>query len=228
MQVINILFALLALNGSAMAETPPPAPFPIFLKIGFSSVLEFEENPTRVVLGDNQTFQVEKLEKSLVVRTLVPFATTNMFVYFKSQDSRIFILTASEDAEPSYYRKFTNSILPKPSQVVPAMRKSRTYARGIKVISAKFDAKKDYLTIEIALAADSTAGIRPSWDLVRLVDGKKTLVPTQLWSERKDIQKDSQVRARFIFAKPNVARDLKNVSILIPLSGEPTPMKAAL
>src|SRR4051794_22875125 len=91
------------------------APFPVFLKSGFSTVLEFEEIPTRVVLGDAQSFQVEKLDKSIVIRTLAPYAVGNMFVYFRSKETQLFILSASEDAEPTYYKKFeAPTALPKP------------------------------------------------------------------------------------------------------------------
>lgn len=58
----TLLFALL-IPSLATATTLNPAPFPIFLKSGFSSVVEFDDAPTRVVLGDGQSFQVEKLDR---------------------------------------------------------------------------------------------------------------------------------------------------------------------
>ena len=93
---MRFLFVLLY-STQLLADPIPAVPFPVFLRQGFSSVLEFEEAPTRVVLGDTQNFQVEKLDKSLILKTLVPYATTNMFAYFREKDPKIFILTASED-----------------------------------------------------------------------------------------------------------------------------------
>jgi hypothetical protein len=94
--MINWLCVLFLFSGQAWAS---PAPLPIFLKMGFSSVLEFSEAPSRVVLGDNQGFKVERLDESIVIKTLVPYANTNMFVYFRAQEPQLFVLTASEEAE---------------------------------------------------------------------------------------------------------------------------------
>ena len=112
------IFTLLLFPMLAFAAAPP-TPFPVFLKSGFSSVLDFEEAPTRVVLGDAQSFQVEKFERSLVVRALTPYASSNMFVYFRSAEPRLFVLTASEDAEPTYYKKFEEPLAPKPAPNIP-------------------------------------------------------------------------------------------------------------
>jgi hypothetical protein len=205
-----------------------PVPFPVFLKIGFSSILEFDEAPTRVVLGDSQAFQVERLERSLVLRTLVAYATSNMFVYFKTATPRLFVLTASEDAEPTYFKN-----LEKPKEPSPAQAPSRV-AHAIpkpgvsQVISAKFDLKKDYLTVEVKLAADSTRLLRPSWNLVRLRHLAAIQTPMKLWAQRKDVQKDSSVRARFIFAKPNIPRDLSDSLLIVPIEGQLAPLTLPL
>ncbi len=224
------LVAVLALS-STFADASSdlaahPVPFPVFLKIGFSSILEFEEAPTRVVLGDAQAFQVERLERSLVLRTLVAYATSNMFVYFKTAPPRLFVLTAAEDAEPTYFKKLET---PK----APASSVARGGAIPAKIgisqiISAKFDVKKDYLTVEVRIAADSTRLLRPSWNLVRLRHLTTIQAPVKLWAERKDVQKYSTVRARFIFAKPNVPRDFSGSLLIVPIEGQLTPLTLAL
>jgi hypothetical protein len=204
-------------------------PFPIFLRAGFSTVLDFDEAPSKVVLGDTQTFQIEKLGKSLVIKTLVPFATTNLFVYFKQREPKVYLLTASEEAEPTYYKKFSEVVPPKPAPVKsPPARVSKVSQRGAQLVSAKFDSKKDYLTIEILISADSKGTIRPAWNLVRLMKGNIALAPRKLWAERRDIQRDSRATARFIFAKPNISRDLKTSLIVVPLLGEAAPFKVNL
>lgn len=219
---MNKYILLFLLPISSWASSIPPAPFPVFLKAGFSSILEFEEAPSRVVLGDSQNFQVERLEKSLVVKTLSSYAASNMFVYFKEQEPRLFVLTASEDAEPTYYKKFEEIRMPPPpkKELVSNGFTPKQNSKVSRILQASFDVKKDYLTIESLIAADSRTAVRPNWNLVRLTYNGKAIAPFKLWAERKDVQKDATVKARFIFAKPNLSRDLSGVALVIPLLGE--------
>lgn len=205
-----------------------PTPFPVFLKQGFSSILEFEEAPTQVVLGDPNGFQVEKLEKSIVLKPLVNYATTNMFVYFKTKPARLFILSASEDAEPTYFKRFETLIPPviKPSEKIAS--EPRSTVRQARLKRAVFDAKKDYLTVDIELSADSAEKLVPAWDLIRLKHGSKSLSPMKLWSARREVQKNTRVAARVIFAKPNVPANLADVSLVIPVLGSNRPFSLEL
>ena len=212
---------------SAFAASIGPVAFPVFLKEGFSTILEFEEPPTQVVLGDANVFQVEKLNKSIVIKPLAPYATTNMFVYFKTKDSRLFILSASEDSEPTYYKKF-ESFVPKKVEAKSVTVTERTYSQGARLTSVSFDSKKDFLTVDVVLSAGSNAKVVPSWDLVRLRHKGKSVSPTKLWSERREAQKDSAIKARFIFAKPNVPGDLNEVLLVIPLKGAMKPFSVAM
>jgi hypothetical protein len=220
---------LLIIPTLAFADSQPIS-FPVFLKQGFSSVLDFEEEPTKVVLGDGQFFQIERLEKSLVVRTLTPYAVTNLFVYFKNSPTRLFVLSASEDAEPTYYKKFENpKILP--TTGTPSSTKTKSTGPlqpGLKLTKVTFDSKKDYLTVEASISADSTKPLIPIWDSARLSFNGRYCAPMKLWAERTQVQKDSVVKARFVFAKPNIPKDLKTVSLVIPLKGSTESMKAAL
>jgi hypothetical protein len=217
--IFKLMFSMF--SKFAFAATVASAPFPIFLKSGFSSVLEFEETPTRIVLGDPQSFQVEKLNQSIVVRPLVGYATSNLFVYFKSSPPKLILLSASEDAEPTFYKKF-ESLIPKvvvppaPSRKLPSIRES-------KLLSSQFDKKKDYLVIEIQISADSNSKMLPEWNLVRANFGSTYVVPSKLWSERTEVQKDSKVKARFIFTKPNFPKNLNGVTLVIPIKGQAKP-----
>jgi hypothetical protein len=226
---------LILLPAVSVAGQLPPTPFPVFLKAGFSSVLEFDEVPVRVVLGDGQSFQVEKVDHSLVVRTLTPYAASNMFVYFKEAQPRLFILTASEDANPTYYKKFDKEVDPKK---VMKSEESSTRSLGakiepkigyvVRVLHASFDSKKDYLTLECELQSKSHEVLKPVWNLLRVSFQSKTLAPFKLWAERQEVQKDSKVKFRLIFAKPNLPRDLKGVSLIIPLLGQPTAINVPI
>lgn len=225
MKYLFLLFLPTLVLGSEI----PPTPFPVFLKAGFSSVLEFEEVPVRVVIGDLQSFQVEKLERSLVVKTLVSYATSNMFVYFKNGVPRLFVLNASEDAQTTYYKKFESPIIPKrePLTGTNGLVLGR-FVRGTRIIQSHFDDKKDYLTVETEFTSDSSGIIKPNWNLVRLMSNGRAIVPFKLWAERKDVQKDSKVKARFIFAKPNIPRNLEGVSLVVPLIGDSKTISRAL
>lgn len=219
----------LLLPSISFAGALPPAPFPVFLKMGFSTVLDFDEAPAKVVLGDSQKFQVERLNDSLVIKTLTPFATTNMFVYFKEKETKLIILTASEDAQPTYYKKFDPPIqAPKAIPVPVAHVPAPATQRGGKVVLAHFDAKKDYLTVEFYLGNDSKELMKPTWAYVRLVYKNATLAPYKLWAERQDVQKDSRVKARAIFAKPNIPRNLQDVSLVVPIQGSLSPISLTL
>lgn len=214
---------------ATLAAQFSPTPFPVFLKSGFSSVLEFDEAPIRVVLGDGQSFQVEKVDRSVVIRTLTPYAASNMFVYFKVSVPRLFILTASEDANPTYYKKFDKEIQPKPSPSQASLKPAaiKSVPNGIfevKIIKADFDAKKDYLNLECELHSSSKELIKPNWKLARLSFKSNVIKPFKLWAEREAVQKDSEVRFRLIFAKPNLPRDLVGVHLIIPLLGSQVPI----
>jgi hypothetical protein len=219
--MLKYIFLLLIPN-FAFAITVNPTPFPVFLKAGYSTILEFEDIPIRVVLGDSQSFQVEKLDRSIVIKTLASYANTNMFVYFKTKDPRLFVLTASEDAEPTYYKKF-ETIAPPPAKKVAIV-----YKKSAKLLSAQFSTKKDYLTVEIVVSAGAEAKLLPQWNKVRLAHNTDTLSPDKLWSERKEVQKDSNSKARFIFHKPNLPRDRKNTRLIIPLHGSSNPLVISL
>ncbi len=225
----RFIVGLLLMHPNAFADvTTPPAPLPIFLKAGFSSVLEFDNAPTRVVLGDAQAFQVERLDRSLVLRALAPYGTSNLFVYFKEGAPRLFILTAAEDASPTYFKRIED---PKPLPVREiGQRPGRSFRNPqvSQVLSAHFDAKKDYLTVEAKIAATSESLLRPNWSLVRLRYQSRVQAPFQLWSERKEVQKDSTVRARFIFVKPNIPRDLSKALLIVPIDGQISPLSLSL
>jgi hypothetical protein len=221
--IILILFPL-----CTNAAELPPTPFPIFLKSGFSSVLDFDDTPSQVVLGDAESFQVEKLKQSIVLKPLQPYATTNMFVYFRNKKTRLFILTASEDAEPTYYKSFKTPPPPKVTvkKVVPKM--SWTNGHSTKLVGAWFDKKKDYLTVDLVVSANSQAPINPKWDWVRLSYKSAAITPMKLWAERQTVQKDSSVKARFIFAKANIPRNLKGVTLIVPIHGSLKPVGVPL
>lgn len=211
----------------AFAMTASPAPFPIFLKEGFSSILEFEESPTQVVLGDQNLFQIEKLNRSIVVKPLVPYATTNMFVYFKNKETRLFILTASDDNEPTYFKKFTTLVPPKTGAKASTTSK-RSYTRQTVVRKSSFDAKKDYLTIDFEISADSKSKVIPDWNGIRLRYKDKYTSASSLWSERREVQRDSSVKARLIFTKPNIPLDMRGVSLVVPIKGSPRSFSVSL
>jgi hypothetical protein len=195
-------FAVLSLLTAALGHASAPTPFPVFLRAGFSSVLEFEEAPSRVVLGDSASFQVERLERSLIVKPLSTSASTNLFVYFKSDSPRLFVLTASDEAEPTYFKKFEKLSIP-PRRQIPTSPTQASIKPGSRITKVTLDSKGDYLTIDAVLRADGGAAIEPTWEAIRLMNGVLPLAPQKLWSERKVIPQGTGIRTRLVFARPN-------------------------
>ncbi len=215
-------FLSLLLFSTAHASNTPLVPFPVFLKLGFSSVLEFDSAPTRIVLGDATSFQVEKLENSLVVRTLASAGVSNMFVYLKTGEVKLFTLTASEEVVPTHLSIFKKALRVIPP---PTTKPSFTYKKGAKLISAKFDAKKDFFTVEILLTADSKESISPRWDWVELRHKAEVIKAKTMWAERQVVQKDSSVKARFTFLRPNISKNLAESYLQIPVQGYASPIR---
>ena len=190
---------------------------PVFLKMGFSSVLEFEESPTEVVVGNSAAFQIERLGRSLVIRPTANTGATNAFVYFTKSTPRLLVLTASDEISPTYYRKVENF---KPTTAIvsthPSSNKKNSTV-GLRVGRIEFPAPRDFLAIDVTVTANSIREISPRWDLARLNFRDRAIAPVKVWSARREVMRDSSVKARFIFAKPNVPADLKMVVLTLPL-----------
>lgn len=216
------------ISQAVAATSLGPVPFPVFLKEGFSSVLEFEEQPTQVVLGDQNQFQVERLNKSVVIKPLSSDAATNMFVYFKTKEPRLFLLKASDDVEPTFYKKFAPVMSAPASPAVSKPVQSRPLSPGIHITKVAFDKKKDYLTVDFQIAADSSGKLNPAWDQLKLKIRDRQLGPSKLWSERREVQSNSSIKARLIFTKPDLPPDLSAVSLLIPLKDSKRVLTANL
>lgn len=193
-----------------------PLSYPVFLKYGYSSVIEFEEIPTRAVLGDSHSFQVEKVDKSLVIRPLINTASSNLFVYFKSHPPRLLILTASDESKPTLFKKFESIVRPK--EIDKKIVKQDILSRVSGVTKSAFDKKKDFLNVEFVIVADSKNKIEPQWDKIQLKVDKVKIKADKIWSERKEVQKDTYVKARATFIKPNVSKNADSVALIIPTS----------
>lgn len=209
---------LMSLLFSYAGASIGPSSFPVFLREGFSSILEFEETPTQVVLGDQNLFQVERLGQSIVVKPLSRYVTTNMFIYFKTKQPRLILLTSSDEAEPTFYKKF-ESVIPKTVEKQKIVKPTK-YSRGLHLKSSMLDSKKDYLTLDIILVTDASGKLTPRWDQIKLKHKDRALSPSKLWSERQDIQRDSSLKVRLIFIKPNIPENFKDVSLIVPVKEE--------
>ena len=201
---------------SFFASALDPITSPVFLKFGFSTILEFDEPPSEVVLGDQDLFQTERLKRSIVIKPLAENASTNLFVYFKNKDPKHFLLSASPDAEPTFFRRIMPIVPPTaPVQIAP-MKKIKQF-REIKLRSLKSDLKGDYLTVDFEISADASTKISPRWKAIHIESEGRSLTPTKIWSERQEVQKDSRVKARAIFAKPDISASTKNGILRLPL-----------
>lgn len=208
----------------------PPVAQPIFLKLGFSSVIEFDEEPEKVIVGDRQNFQVEKTNKSLVIRSLNPYASSNLFVYFKKHATQIYSLTADEEALPTLLKKVTlnNLVENKKTDVIKnelSEKIVKKYSTHLKLRKTEYTKAKDYLTIDYWVITGSDSKLSPVWKKIRLKCGKTEIPPYKTWAEREEIQKDSEIKARVIFLRPNVGQSLSLCTLILPLKNKETPLK---
>ena len=146
-------------------------------------------------------------------------------------------MSASEDSNPTYYKKFENESLPKPivnpvksidSRPSLGNKIEATTGFAVRVLRSDFDPKKDFLTLECELQSFSKEVLKPNWNSLRLTFQSKTITTHKLWAERKEVQKDSRVKFRLIFAKPNLPRDRKGVNIVIPLLGQSNSINVSI
>lgn len=236
--MIKLVIILLLFSLSVCANTLDTAlqtPHPLFLKQGYSAIIEFSESPIRVVVGDHRSFQVEKMDKSLVVRPLVVSASSNLFVYFKDAPPKLFTLNASDDNTPTLFVRFDLSLtkmIQKNTQSTETKNKQPiktkiSYTEGLKLKSAVFDKTKDYLTIDYLISAGQSK-IEPIWEEIFISSAGQKIKPYKIWSERSDIQKDTEVKARLTFLRPDVSKLLKNVSVIVPLKNRIDVLKLNL
>ena len=211
-----IVSILKLLSAVAFASEAQPTTFPVFLKQGFSTILEFQDLPTKVVIGDSKNFQIERVEKSILIKPLIEDGSSNLFIYFKREAPRLLLLRVSEDAEPLLYKRFENVIVPKTIVPSKSVQPPKT-----KVLSTTFSKKKDYLVVDVLLVAQSDSLIQPKWEMTEIVSKNQKFRPTKVWSERKDIQRNTGVRSRFVFYRPNIPLNLRGTLISIPLVGGP-------
>lgn len=196
--------------------------FPLFLKNGFSTIIEFNKEPSQVVIGDSQSFQIEKLKRSLVIRPVNPNTVSNLFVYFPNSDPCIFILTSSEDAEPTFHKKIDFPM--QKSNLQTTITKSKTSKQELKLRSALFNSKKDFLVIEASIHADKQTALKPNWQAIRLKYQKIEIKPKELWAEREIVQRDSFIKVRFMFNRPDIPKNLSDVKLVLPLLNKTTPL----
>lgn len=217
---------ILLLPVITQAAPPSPVPAPVFLKAGFSSILEFDERPTEVVLGDSSAFQVERLNMSVIIRPLVNAASTNLFVYFRKHAARLFILTAADEVQPSYHQSFSLDLPRATNAKAPSPKTPRAQAR----LWAKgsFTPKKDFFTVTIELTASQSAALQPDWASIQIEHSGKTIKPKKVWAERNRVARDSTVEARLTFERPDLPSNLTLVSLIVPMNDGSPALKANL
>jgi hypothetical protein len=224
--LLIISFTTFAYTNNLNANTSQGLPTiiqPIFLKPGFSSVIEFNVEPEKIIIGDSQNFQVEKTNKSLVIRCLRPYASSNLFVYFKKHPTQIFSLTADEEAIPTLLKKIILNELTSKIESETALSKKEDVQKikknTIRLILKKteFSRAKDYLTIDFFISAGSENKLSPNWKKILLVCGKTEIPTYKTWAERQDIQKDSEIKSRVIFLRPNIGSSLSNCILNVPV-----------
>ena len=217
---MKYLLFIIVISTPALAARPIVA-YPLFLKKGYSGVVNFTESPARVVLGDSKLFQIERLKSSLIIRPLFEEATSNLFVFFKTADPKLFLLSAKKDADPNFYLDFDYPVRATPVGQYETKPKLFTHSSagvGFRVIEKNFSDKRDYLLLKVGIRNNDYSLLNPIWDASRLKYKGKFFAPSKVWAERKSIFKSSEVRATFEFTRPGVLESMEGVELVIPLS----------
>ncbi|WP_215413843.1 hypothetical protein, partial [Escherichia coli] len=68
----------------------------------------------------------------------------------------------------------------------------------------------------------------PRWELVELRHKSLAFKAKTMWAERKVIQKDSTVKARFVFLRPNISKNFAESYLQIPVQGFASPIRINL
>lgn len=104
--------------------------YPVFLKLGKSTVLRFNERPTKVVIGNKNYFNLEFIENDLAIQPL-GVVNTNIFIYTKPKTYGMMLKVGSGNYDD----------LVKVRWKIPSSLKSRTKIKN-KIISSKIKVTK--------------------------------------------------------------------------------------
>jgi len=179
----------------------------IYLKMGKSTVLRFNEKPRKVVIGNQNYFNVEFIDNDVTIQPLGK-TTTNVFVYGEYQTYGLLLSVIEHD----YYddlvvikRSFENvtkgSPIKKTSKSKQKINFKGKVGGSLSVTSENLfyhDLLKTYV-LDLKIKNISQVGINSKEVKINLSRAKHLLEGQKIVFEKDMIEKDEEVRARILF-----------------------------
>lgn len=214
-----IILSALAIN--SFAET-------IYLKPGRSSVIQFNEAPVGIILGNPKAFQAERYGSNLVLRSNVASASTNLFVLFKKSDLKSFDLHCDPELKQTSVLKVdypelvqtSNTDTFKPIQQTMPKDDILKLPRNqlfLRVMSASWTKHKDYLNITVRITNTHDHRKTLGWKYASLKKGDKFIVPAAVRARRAEVAPNEQIYTKLEYKRPDVPADLKDIKLVLPV-----------
>jgi hypothetical protein len=209
--LVCIVFSLTAFakrSGVIEVETNDRLMKEVYLSLGRSTVLSFDDKPTKVVLGNSNYFNVEFIGNDLTIQPLSN-VETNLFVYTQKQSKYGFILKPGTSSlysdivyvrwkkSPSLVSKTENKIvsrsLKKPPKVVLSIKRLEFQLIKISIL----ENEKTYL-FDFEIRNSSKGNIALNSSDVYLQQNRKRFLEQKLVLEKDQINSGEKLRARII------------------------------
>ncbi len=176
----------------------------IRLRLGRSTVLRFPSAPTKVIIGNNNYYQLEFVGSDLTIqpRRLVP---TNLFVYTKAQVYGFLLMKGNEgNYDDLVSVRFKSAATSQEARPAPEQK-----LLSLKILNiVKSDFKQNILILEFEIENHSKEKINTR-DLKLYATSRKKRLPSQSCIFAKDsIPPKQSVKAR-IFLRPKYKRPLE-------------------
>ena len=230
---LSFILALSSLNVFSGDKKEPLKT--ININENLSTIVEFNQEPEALVIGNKKAFHVEKLQKRLVINsTLKAPQNSNLFVLFKGEKMAFLYLISNPGLSHNDFVKIDYpkvTLAKKPIKIkkkrIKKKRKRSTWGKiHIKAYRAVFSHKKDYLEIRLKISNGLKHRITPALSFTTIKSGKKYITPDKVFSERKTIASGSYTYVKLIFLRPDLPGKEKRFQINIPIKETKKTLKS--
>lgn len=187
---------------------------------GYTTLLSFPTKPTRVVVGDQDSFRIEFVGNNLAIKPLVSGVKTNLFVFTRDEQYQCTLISGSPDhiqylvrLENKTFESKKLNLAQKKGDVVLSLTEYRRHMKG----------KRHELFFEIANHRPDAVELNPSELQIEI--GKKRIHMASVYLEKTQISPKGTVRGKILFfarQNPNAPLDfivaLKDQKLTYPFS----------
>jgi hypothetical protein len=138
----------------------------IHTKVGMATLIQLPERPSSVVIGEQNSFKVEYLDKAITVKPLFSGARTNLYVYTDWYRFNFELLPSAGSKSLDYIVYLKNSItVPSKPQSVrwsPYMKRSDSKSMSVKVTRIG-NASDGTVLIDFIVTSKQRREFKPEW-----------------------------------------------------------------